>query len=143
MSVTRQVPARGGGSGRDQVAGQETKYVMPFDAFLRWISMRARARKDTAWLERYEEWLKNMPEEDDGREEYMERSKADYEARMGMTVGEYMDRMHKETLDKITDEIIDECAKSDIEEATERQIMVGNFKMFRSEYIDMTARRSS
>lgn len=135
MSVTEQVPARGGGSGRDQVAGQEAKYVMPFNAFLRWLSVGAKVRNDTAWLEWYEKWLKNMPEEDDGREEYIEKSKAGYEARMGMTVGEYMDRMRKDMLDEIT--------RSSIEEATEEQIMVGNFEMFRREYIDMTARRSS
>ena len=142
MSVTRQVPARGGSSGGGPAAGQDAKYVMPFDAFLRWLSVGAKVRNDTAWLAWYEEWLKNMPEEDDGREEYMEKSKADYEARMGMTVGEYMDRMHKETLDEITDEITDECTRRNIEDATNHQIMVGNFEMFRREYIDMTARRS-
>ena len=132
MSVTRQVPSQDGSSGRDQAAGQEAKYVMPFDAFLRWLSVGARARNDTAWLEWYAEWLKNMPE--DGREEYIEKSKADYEARTGVTVGEYMDRMRKDMLDEIT--------RSSIEEATNRQIMVGNFEMFRREYIGMTVRRS-
>ena len=133
MSVTRQLPARDGGRG--QAAGQDAKYVMPFDAFLRWVSVIAKARNDTVWLKGYEEWLKNMPE--DGREEYIEKSKADYEARMGETIGECMDRMRKDTIAKRA-----ERARLNIEKATNHQIMVENFRIFRREYIDMIARRS-
>ena len=136
MSVTEQVPAQSGGSGGSPAAGQEAKHVMPFDAFLRWLSVGAKVRNDTAWLEWYAEWLRNMPE--DGREEYMERSRADYEARMGMTVGEYMDRMRKEMLDEISDKI----TRRNIEDATNHQMTVGNFKMFQREYIGMSVHRS-
>ena len=148
MSVTRQEPAQG-----DPAAGKEAARTMPLDAFLKRLSVHARARNDTAWLEWYEEWLKNMPE-DDGREDYMERSKADYEERTGETVEACMDRIRKEVLDKIAAididklmkenlaESLEELTRLNIEEATNKQIMVDNFKIFQREYIDMTIRRS-
>ena len=148
MSVTRQEPAQGG-----QAAGREAAPAMPFDAFLKRLSVYARARNDAAWLEWYEEWLRNMPK-DDGREDYLKRSKADYEARTGETVEARMDQMRKEVLDKIAaidlDELIraniaesrDERIRLSIEEATNKQIMVDNFKIFKREYIDMTIRQS-
>ena len=95
MSVTRQEPAQGG-----RAAGKEAARTTPFDAFLKRLSVYARARNDTAWLEWYEEWLKDIPK-DDGREDYMKKSKADYEARTGETVEACMDRIDKEVLDKI------------------------------------------
>ena len=144
MIMTKRPPSRDGGSGGSPAGGREAKQVMPFDAFLRWLSVGAKVRNDTAWLEWYAEWLKNVPEE--GREEYMERSRADYEARMGMTVGEYMDRMHNETIaaniEANTAENLAECTRLNIEEATNRQIMVENFRIFRRDYVDMIARRS-
>ena len=148
MSVTRQEPAQGG-----QAAGKEAAPTMPFDAFLKRLSVYARARNDTAWLEWYEEWLRNMPK-DDGREDYLKRSKADYEARTGETVEARMDQIRKEVLDKIAaidlDELIraniaesrDERIRLSIEDATNKQIMVDNFKIFKREYIDMTIRQS-
>ena len=125
--------------------GREAENAMPFDAFLEWLSVGAKARNDTAWLEWYAEWLKNLPE-GDGREDYMARSRADYEARMGETVDEYMDRTRKEMLDMITERnrarALDKLTKLHVEEATNEQIMVDNFKIFQREYVDMTVSRS-
>ena len=137
MSVTRQKPAQDGSSGCSKTEGQETGHAMPFNAFLEWLSVGARARNDTAWLEWYEGWLRDLPE-GDGREDYMARSRADYEARMGETVDEYMDRTRKE----MHAESLDYCARHNIEEATNKQIMVDNFKIFQREYVDMTVSRS-
>ena len=133
MSVTRQEPARDDSSGRSEAGGQEAGHAMPFDAFLEWLSVGAKARNDTAWLEWYEGWLRNLPE-GDGREDYLKRSRADYEARMGETVDEHMDRMRRE----MHAESLDECARRNIEEATNKQIMVDNFKIFQREYVNMT-----
>ena len=111
MSVTRQEPAQGG-----RAAGKEAARTTPFDAFLKRLSVYARARNDTAWLEWYEEWLKNMPK-DDGREDYMKKSKADYEARTGETVEACMDRMDREVLDKIAAIDIDKLSRENIAES--------------------------
>ena len=145
MSVTRQGPARDGSYGRSEAEGQETRHAMPFDAFLEWLSVGAKARNDTAWLEWYEGWLRNLPE-GDGREAYLKRSRADYEARTGETVDEYMDRTRKERLDERIKvglaESLAERTRLDIEDATNKQIMVDNFKIFQHEYIDMSVLRS-
>ena len=121
--------------------GREAENAMPFDAFLEWLSVGAKARNDTAWLEWYAEWLKNLPD-GDGREDYMARSRADYEARMGETVDEYMDRWHKETRDWLSKANIEANIEANIKDATEHQIMVKNFEIFQREYVDMTVRRS-
>ena len=165
---------------------------MPFEAFLERLRVVARARNDTAWLEWYDEWLKNMPE-GDGREGYIEKSREEYERRMGETVDEYMDRTWKEHLAQIAKkgraeslaertkknlaeslaelnkknlaeslaertkknlaerlaelnkknlaESLAERTKRHIEEGTDHQIMVENFKIFQREYVDMTIRR--
>ena len=159
MSVTKQHPARG---------GQGTGHAVPFEAFMMWLETGAKARNDTAWLEWYDGWLKNMPE-GDAREDYIERSRADYERRMGETVDEYMERTRKERLAQLAKEVraeslaertrqnlaesLAECTKQnlaeslaertrlDIEEGTNHQIMVENFKIFQREYVDMTVRR--
>ena len=148
MGMTEQEPARDGSPGSGRAEGQEAGHGTPFGEFLEWEAVRARARNDTAWLEGYENWLKNMPE-DGGREDYIARSKVDYEKRMGETVDECMDRMHKDMLAKLAEyrdedikEDLDELARRHIKEATDRQIMVDNFKTFQREYIDMTVRRS-
>ena len=145
MSVTRQEPARDDSSGRSEAGGQEAGHAMPFDAFLEWLSVGAKARNDTAWLEWYEGWLRNLPE-GDGREDYLKRSRADYEARMGETVDEHMDRTRKERLDERIRvglaESLAERTRFDIEDATNKQIMVDNFKIFQREYTDMSVLRS-
>ena len=122
---------------------------MPFDSFLEWVAVRARTRNDTAWLEEYEKWLKNMPEDGD-REDYMARSKADYEKRMGETVDECMDWTRKEMLARFAKEDreerikenLDEIIRLHVKEATDKQIMVDNFKAFEREYINRTFGRS-
>ena len=137
------------GTGRDPArGGRGADYAMPFEAFLEWLRVGARARNDTEWLEWYDGWLRNMPE-GDGREGYIERSREEYERRMGETVDEYMDRtwkerlaqLTKENLAELTKENLAECTKRHIEEGTNRQIMVENFKIFQREYVDMTIRR--
>ena len=133
MSVTRQEPARDDSSGRSEAEGQKTGHAMPFDAFLEWLSVGAKARNDTAWLEWYEGWLGRLPE-GDGREAYLERSRADCEARMGETVDEYMDRTRRDMLAKS----LDKRTRLDIEDATNKQIKVDNFKIFQREYVNMT-----
>ena len=137
MSVTRQKPALDGSCGRSEVEGQEMGRAMPFDTFLEWLSVGARARNNTAWLEWYEGWLGRLPE-GDGREAYLKRSRADYEARMGETIDEYMDRTRRDMLAKS----LDKRTRLDIEDATNKQIMIDNFKIFRREYIDMSVLRS-
>ena len=137
MSVTRQEPARDDSSGHSEADGRETGHTMPFDAFLEWLSVGAKARNDTAWLEWYEGWLRDMPD-GDGREDYLARSRADYEARMGETVDEHMDRMRRDMLARS----LDKRTRLDIEDATNKQIMVDNFKIFQREYIDMSVLRS-
>ena len=196
MGMTEQAPARDGSLGSGREEGQEAGHGTPFCEFLEWEAVHARASNDTAWLEGYEKWLRNMPE-DGGREDYIARSKADYERRMGKTVDECMDRLRKDMLAKLAEyrdesikknidesikKNIDESIKKNIDEsikknrkerikknrkerikknieenikknredlvrrhikeATDKQIMVDNFKMFQREYIDMTVRRS-
>ena len=144
MSVTRQEPAEGGDRGRTapreeaavRQAGQEKRRAMPFDEFLRTLYPAAKARNDSEWLEWYEGWLKGMPEE--GREAYMERSKADYERRIGMTIDECMHQRQKAHIAKCRAERI----KRNFEDATNHQIMVENMRIFEREYFAMTARRS-
>ena len=113
---------------------------MPFDFFLEILCIDAKARNDTEWLEWYEGWLKNMPE--DGREDYIERSRVDYERRTGETIAEYFDRKLDERINRNIDQSLDKRARSNIEEAMNKQIMVDNFKDFEREYIGMTIRRS-
>ena len=137
ISVTREKPAQFGGGPNDDEPEREDERAVPFDAFLKWLSVGARARNDAAWLEWYAKWLKNLPE-GDGREAYLKRSRADYEARMGETVDEYMDRWRKETSDRLSEANIE----ANIKDATDHQIMVKNFEIFQREYIDMTVRRS-
>ena len=172
MGMTEQAPARDGSLGSGREEGQEAGHGTPFCEFLEWEAVHARASNDTAWLAGYEKWLKNMPE-DGGREDYIARSKADCERRMGKTVDECMDRLRKDMLAKLAEyrdesikknrekrikKNIEESIKKNIEEsikknreellrrhikeATDKQIMVDNFKMFQREYIDMTVRRS-
>ena len=171
MSVTKQDPAqRGKGAG----------HTVPFEAFLMWLHIDARARNDTEWVEWYKGWLKDLPE-GDGREDYIEKSRADYEKRMGETVDEYLDRTHDERLAQLHKEsraeylaesskkrraeylaesskrhraeylaesskkrraeALVERTKKYVEDATNHQIMVENFKMFQREYVDMMIRR--
>ncbi len=113
---------------------------MPFDFFLEILCIDAKARNDTEWLEWYEGWLKNMPE--DGREDYIERSRVDYERRTGETIAEYFDRELDESINRRIDRSLDECARSNIEKAMNKQIMVDNFRDFEREYIGMAIRRS-
>ena len=117
---------------------------MPFEAFLMWLHIDARARNDTEWVKWYKEWLKDLPE-GDGREDYIEKSRADYERRMGETVEEHLDRTRKERFARLHKvrraERRAERTKEYVEEATNHQIMVENFKMFQREYVDMTIRR--
>ena len=146
MTMTGRNPAPGySGSGSSDEAELEDERAVPFDAFLKWLSVGARARNDTAWLEWYEGWLRDMPE-GDGREAYLKMSRADYEARMGETVDEHMDRTRKAMLDMITERnrarALDKLTKLHVEEATNEQIMVENFKIFQREYVDMTVSRS-
>ena len=142
-----------GGSGpavrRKDAAGQPAarqaqRCDMPFDFFLEILCIDAKARNDTEWLEWYEGWLKNMPE--DGREDYIERSRVDYERRTGETIAEYFDRKLDESInrriDRSLDERIDRRARRNIEEAMNKQIMVDNFRDFEREYIGMPIRRS-
>ena len=75
---------------------------MQFDTFLMAMYPGARARNDTEWLEWYEEWRAGMPEDD--REGYLERSKAEYERRIGMSIDEYMDQWFKAYLAESLDE---------------------------------------
>ena len=159
MSVTKQDPAqRGKGAG----------HTVPFEAFLMWLHIDARARNDTEWVEWYKGWLRDLPE-GDGREDYIEKSRADYEKRMGETVDEYLDRTHDERLAQLHKESRAERraerraqfhkerraerraqfhkerraerTKKYVEDATNHQIMVENFKMFQREYVDMMIRR--
>ena len=168
--------------------GRGAGHAMPFEAFLERLRVGARARNDTAWLEWHDGWLRNMPE-GDGREGYIERSREEYERRMGETVDEYMDPTWKERLAQIAKEgraeslaertkkncaerlaertkkncaerlaelnkenlaelnkenlaeSLAERTKRHIEEGTDHQIMVENFKIFQREYLGMAARR--
>ena len=150
MSVTRQERRPGGDRG--PAAKHEPRRVMPFDVFLKMRRIDARIRNDAKWLEWYDGWLKGMPE--DGREDYIERSRIEYERRMGMSIGEYVDRERRErtkanaaeTLAEITKanaaETLAEITKANIEEARREQIMVGNFEIFKREYMGMMGRRS-
>lgn len=152
MSVTRQEPPSGGSGHavrRNDAAGQPAarqaqRCDVPFDFFLEILCIDAKARNDTEWLEWYEGWLKNMPE--DGREDYIERSRVDYEGRTGETIAEYFDRKLDERInrriDRSLDERIDRRARRNIEEAMNKQIMVDNFRDFEREYIGMAIRRS-
>ena len=146
MTVTRRDPSPGGsGSGSSDEPEREDERAVPFDAFLEWLSVDAKARNDTAWLEWYAEWLKNLPE-GDGREDYMARSRADYEARTGETVDEHMDRARMEMLDRLIEADLEADLEANLEanikDATDHQIMVKNFEIFQREYVDMTVRRS-
>ena len=148
LSETRQEPAPGGDRGPAgqpdaRAAGPVQKRDIPFDAFLRTLYPAAKARNDTEWLEWYEGWLKNMPE--DGREDYIERSREEYERRTGETIGEYMDRRLDERAKKgIREDVLEsmrEDMRRNIEDATNRHI-AESFNAFRREYIDMAVRRS-
>ena len=143
MSVTKQDPAQ---------RGKGTGHTVPFEAFLMWLHIDARARNDTEWVEWYKGWLRDLPE-GDGREDYIEKSRADYEKRMGETVDEYLDRTHDERLAQLHKESRAERraqlhkenrakrTKKYVEDATNHQIMVENFKMFQREYVGMMIRR--
>ena len=162
MSVTRQERRPGGDRG--PAARHAPGRSMPFDVFLKMRCIDARVRNDAGWLEWYDGWLKGMPE--DGREDYIERSRIDYERRMGMSIDEYVDRERRErtkaniaeSLAKRTKANIAESlakrtkaniakslakrTKANIEEATRKQIMVDNFEIFKREYMGMMGRRS-
>ena len=163
MGVTGQ-ERRPGGDRCQEGEEQRPRRVMPFDVFLKMRCIDARIRNDAKWLEWYDGWLKGMPE--DGREDYIERSRIDYERRTGMSIGEYVDRERREhtkaniaaslaertkanaaeTLAEITKanaaETLAEITKANIEEARREQIMVGNFEIFKREYMGMMGRRS-
>ena len=150
MSVIRQERRPGGDRG--PVARHAPGRAMPFDVFLKMRCIDARVRNDAGWLEWYDGWLKGMPE--DGREDYIERSRIDYERRMGMSIDEYVDRERRErtkaniakSLAKRTKANIAKSlakrTKANIEEATRKQIMVDNFEIFKREYMGMMGRRS-
>ena len=82
----------------------------------------------------------------DGREDYMEMSKAQYERRIGMGIDEYLHRMLKKRAAKNAAanraESLAERIRLNVEEATNHQIMVENIKVFEREYFAMMARRS-
>ena len=159
MGITGQEPPRGGDRVRGpavrdrpespmMAAARKARLEISFEEFLRMIYPRAKAWNNVEWLEWYEGWLKNMPE--DNREEYIERSKAEYEERLGETIGENLDRSLCEMIDRNTDERIneridrntDERIKRNVEDIVNHQIMVGNFEAFRREYMGMAANRS-
>ena len=153
MSVTRREPAQGGGRGQADEKGQCD--AVPFDVFLKLCHMDALASRDAAWLEWYRGWLRDVPEK--GREAYMARTKAEYEGRTGETTGECLIRMREERFRKDLDERlaeriaeritkgraerIAERTRSNVEAAINKQIMVGNFRIFRDEYMGMMGSR--
>ena len=118
---------------------------MPFDTFLMAMYPGAITRNDTEW---YEGRRAGMPVDD--REGCLERSKAEYGRRIGMSIDEYMDQWFNAHLAKSLDEciaansaeILDEIAAANIEDATNHQIMVENFRVFEREYFAMMASRS-
>ena len=113
---------------------------------------REQAEGGGGWLEWCEKWIGNMPE--GNPEEYAKRAREDCarharriaaeEARRMLSKhAEEMRSKHAEEMrSKHAEEILDNLTLRNIEEATNRQIMVTNFETFRREYIDMTFFRS-
>ena len=154
MGATGREPAQGGDRG--QADEKRRCDAVPFDVFLKLCHMDALARRDTAWLEWYKGWLRDVPEK--GRGAYMSRTRAEYEGRTGETTGECLIRMRKERIKKYLAERraeslaerraeslaerIAERTRSNVEAAINKQIMVDNFRIFRDEYMGMMGRRS-
>ena len=142
MGATGREPAQGGD--RSQADEKRRCDAVPFDVFLKLCHMDALARRDTAWVEWYKGWLRDVPEK--GREAYMARTRAEYEGRTGETTGECLIRMRKERFKKNRAERLDariaERTRSNVEAAINKQIMVDNFRVFRDEYMGMMGRRS-
>ena len=105
---------------------------------------REQAEGGGGWLEWCDKWIGNMPE--GNPEEYAKRAREDYAKHARRISAEEARRLHskhaKEMRSKHAKEILDNLTLRNIEEATNRQIMVTNFETFRREYIDMTFFRS-
>ena len=106
--------------------------------------LREQAEGPRSWLEWCEKWIGNMPE--GNPEEYAKRAREDCARCARRISAEEARRLHSKHAEQMrrkhAKKILDKLTLRNIEEATNRQIMVTNFETFRREYIDMTFFRS-
>ena len=143
MSLTKGA-AGGGGPRPDAAAKEGPEAGAALGAQPAVARPREQAEGGGGWLEWCDKWIGNMPE--GNPEEYAKRAREDYAKHARRISAEEARRLHskhaKEMRSKHAKEILDNLTLRNIEEATNRQIMVTNFETFRREYIDMTFFRS-
>ena len=132
--------------------GQKPKAGAALGKYSKAARRRARATGGGALMEWCDKWFKNPPEGD--LEEHIKMARADFAGYAQKAVDENIEEDIEEDIEEGIEEDIEEGIEERIDaridarmkryvkEATERQIMVENFEVFRREYINMAIRRS-